>query len=238
MGTRINRYLAEVGHCSRREADRLIEAGKVTIDGRKAVLGDQVEDGQDVRVSGRPVGAKQEKAWLAFHKPVGVITTTDRRAKDNIMDALEAAPGELPKVRLFPVGRLDVASSGLILFTNDSDAADKLLRAAGGHEKEYLVEVGEAFGEDFLRGLAAGVPVLGRKTLPAKVRRLGERSFSIIITEGRNRQIRRMCEALGREVKRLKRVRILDIRLGDLKPGRWRRLTEAEVKKLRAAVLK
>ena len=238
MGTRINRHLAETGHCSRREADRLIEAGKVAINGRPAVLGDVVEDGDDVRIAGKPAGAKQKKVYLAFHKPIGVITTMDRGAKDTIMQALHNARGKLPKERIFPVGRLDVASAGLILFTNDSDLADALLRAVGQHEKEYVVEVDKPITEDALKAMRAGIRILGRPTLPAKAERLGPKTFSLTIVEGRNRQIRRMCHAVGLEVVRLKRVRILDIELGTLKKGAWRYLTDDEIAGLKKQVLK
>jgi len=238
MGTRINRHLAETGHCSRREADRLIEAGKVAINGRPAVLGDVVEDGDDVRIAGKPAGAKQKKVYLAFHKPIGVITTMDRGAKDTIMQALHNARGKLPKERIFPDGRLDVASAGLILFTNDSDLADALLRAVGQHEKEYVVEVDKPITEDALKAMRAGIRILGRPTLPAKAERLGPKTFSLTIVEGRNRQIRRMCHAVGLEVVRLKRVRILDIELGTLKKGAWRYLTDDEIAGLKKQVLK
>ncbi len=238
MTTRINRYLAETGVASRREADRMIAAGEVRIDGRVAVLGDTVSEGQRVEVKGVAVGPKQDKVYLVFHKPIGVITTTDKGARDNIMDALQKAPGQLPEARIFPVGRLDVATSGLILFTNDSDLADKLLRSAGRHEKEYLVEVDRPITEAALRAMRTGLPILGRKTLPAKVKRLGDKKFSLAIVEGRNRQVRRMCEALGYpNVVRLRRVRILNLHLAGLKKGQWRPLTPDELSELRRAVL-
>lgn len=238
MGTRINRHLAETGNCSRREADRLIEAGKVTINGRRAVLGDIVEGGDDVRISGKSAGEKQKKVYLAFHKPIGVITTMDRRAKDTIMQALHNARGKLPKERIFPVGRLDVASSGLILFTNDSDFADALLRSEGRHEKEYVVEVDKPVTEEALRAMRTGIRILGRPTLPAKAKRLGPKTFSLTIVEGRNRQIRRMCNAVGLDVVRLQRVRILNVELDGLKKGAWRYLTDEEIAGLKRRVRK
>lgn len=238
MTTRINRYLAETGVASRREADRLIAAGEVTIDGRTAVLGDTVEDGQVIVVKGETIGPKQDKVYLVFNKPIGVITTTDPKSRDNIMDALKKGEGELPKARIFPVGRLDVATSGLILFTNDSDLADKLLRSAGKHEKEYLVEVDRPITDAALRAMQTGIPVLGRKTLPARTKRLGDKKFSLALVEGRNRQVRRMCEALGYpEVVRLQRVRILNLHLGGLKKGQWRLLSPAEIDELKKRVL-
>lgn len=238
MTTRINRYLAETGVASRREADRLIDAGEVTIDDRVAVLGDTVEEGQKITVRGEVVGPKQDKVYLVFHKPIGVITTTDPSSRDNIMESLHKAGGPLPKARIFPVGRLDVASSGLILFTNDSDLSDKLLRSVGKHEKEYVVEVDKPMTEAALRAMRGGMPILGSKTLPARAKQLGERVFTLTLVEGRNRQIRRMCNALGYEVRRLQRVRIENLRLGDLKKGEWRLLTPGEIEQLKRRVLR
>jgi 23S rRNA pseudouridine2604 synthase len=237
MSTRINRYLAETGVASRREADRLVAAGEVTIDGRVAVLGDTIEEGQEVFVRGERIGAKQAKVYLVFHKPIGVITTTDPNSRDNIMDALHKAGGKLPRARIFPVGRLDVASSGLILFTNDSDITDKLLRSAGRHEKEYFVEVDKPMSETAMKAMRVGLPILGRKTLPARLKPHGERSFFLTLVEGRNRQIRRMCTALGYEVRKLQRVRILNLHLGELKKGQWRPLSQAELDELKRIVL-
>ena len=238
MGTRINRHLAETGNCSRREADRLIEAGKVFINGRRAVLGDIVEEGDEVRIGEKLASEKQKKVYLAFHKPIGVITTMDRNGTDTIMQALHKARGKLPKERIFPVGRLDVASAGLILFTNDSDLADRLLRSIGEHEKEYLVEVDKPVTDAALKAMRVGINILGRPTLPAKAERVSERVFSLTIIEGRNRQIRRMCHAVGLEVVRLKRVRILNVELGTLKKGAWRYLTPEEIAELKRIVLK
>jgi len=233
---RINKYLSEAGHCSRREADRLIMEGKVTINGKKAVLGATVDDSDSVKVGGKTLKPVEEKVYILFHKPVGVITTTDRRKKDNIMDALEASNKKLPNVRLYPLGRLDVASSGLIMFTNDNALANKLLRPEGGHEKEYLAKLTTPVTDKDLKEFAKGVRIGKHVTRPAKVRRTAENEFSIAITEGKKRQIRRMCEALGYEVERLKRIRIMHLISGNLKAGAWRFLTEKETKELRSRI--
>jgi len=236
---RINKYLAEAGVASRREADRLVEAGKVTINGRKPGPGDQVEEGDEVKVNGRVVRPVAKKTVIAFHKPVGVITTTDAASPDNIMEALKFAPVPPPKARLIPVGRLDVASSGLILFTDDTALADRLMRPDSGTEKEYDVIVNKELTPEFLERMAKGVrlehmPGIRRivMTRPAKVKKIGASRFLIVITEGKNRQIRRMCEALGYEVRKLRRTRVAGVELGDLPEGEWRALTEEELASL------
>lgn len=236
MHIRINKFLANAGVASRREADRLIEAGKVLIDGKKAVPGQKVEGTERVTVSGKAVKIPERRHYVLYHKPVGVITTTDRSMKDNMMDRIEKAAGTLPKARLFPVGRLDVSSSGLIMLTDDAEVATALARPEGGHAKTHLVEVDKPLTEKALIAWRAGVPVLGRKTRPAKVRRLADRAFEITLTEGRNRQIRRMCEAVGYEVMRLKRIGILGFTLDNLKPGQWRELAKQEVVKLKKSL--
>jgi len=215
---RINKYLARVGHCSRRQADALVAAGAVTINGEVAAPGSQVEPGAQVCVSGVPVGSAPPPVVLMFHKPAGVVTTTDQRVPNNIMSYIDY-PG-----RVFPVGRLDQSSSGLILLTNDGSISRRILDPAENHEKEYVVRVDRPFGDSLLKTLAQGVVLDGRPTRPCRVERLGARAFRMVLTEGRNRQIRRMCEACGYRVVRLRRVRIMNIELGDLAPGQWRRV--------------
>ncbi len=236
---RINKYLAEAGVASRREADRMIEAGKVTVNGRKPSPGAQVEEGDEVKVDGRLVKLVARKTIIAFHKPVGVITTMDAASPDNIMEALSSAPVPPPKARLIPVGRLDVSSSGLILFTDDTALADRLMRPDSGTEKEYDVIVNDELTPEFLAHMAKGVrlenmPAPQRivMTRPAKVKEVGATRFLIIITEGKNRQIRRMCEALGYEVRKLRRTRVAGVELADLPEGEWRALTKEELASL------
>lgn len=223
---RLNKYLVEAGVCSRREADRLITAGKITVDGAPAVLGQKVNGTERIIVNGTllPKRTTQHHVYLAYNKPVGIICTSDPHAKDTIIDAVN-----YPE-RVFHIGRLDVASSGLILLTNNGDVVNALLRAHGNHEKEYIVKIDAPVTRSFLHAMATGVEVLGRKTLPAKVTQRSKNSFSIILVEGRNRQIRRMCEALGATVKSLQRIRIMHIHLGDLPVGKWRHLTQKEEK--------
>lgn len=236
---RINKYLAEAGVASRREADRLIEAGKVTVNGVVPGPGDQVEDGDEVKVAGRTVRPVARKTVIAFHKPIGVITTMDAASPDNIMEALRHAPTPPPKARLIPVGRLDVASSGLILFTDDTALADRLMRPDSGTPKEYDVIVDKELTPEFLERMAKGVrlehmPGVQRivMTRPAKVKEVGVTRFRIVIVEGKNRQIRRMCEALGYEVRRLRRLRVGGVELGELPEGEWRALTRDELASL------
>jgi len=211
---RINQYLATANYCSRREADRLISAGKVKINDRKAILGDQVTEADHVFVNGKLIQIRTDKTYLAFNKPVGVIVTTDRSAKDNILDSIN-----YPK-RIFPVGRLDVASSGLIIMTDDNSIVEPILRSKK-IDKQYEVVVDRDITDDFLRHLKQGVVIDGYKTLPAKVNKISNRQFEIIIVEGKNRQIRRMCEKFGYRVTKLNRVRLGNILLGNLKPGKY-----------------
>lgn len=225
---RLNKYLSEKGLCSRREADAWIEAGRVAINGAVASLGTPVEDSDEVRVDGRIVSARREAhVTIAFNKPVGVTCTTEARVRDNIIDFIGHPQ------RIFPVGRLDKDSEGLILLTSDGDLVNALLRAEHGHEKEYQVTVDRAVTEEFLRGMARGVPILGTRTLPCTLAQTGPRSFTIVLVQGLNRQIRRMCEHFGYEVVALRRTRFVNVELGDLKLGYWRPLTAAE----RAALL-
>ncbi len=221
-GVRINKYIAQSGYCSRREADKLIEAGVVTIDGVIAENGSRVLDGQTVLVNNEPVVPNDDHIYIALNKPLGITCTTDTRDVDNIVDFLGF------EERIFPIGRLDKNSSGLILLTNDGDIVNKLLRAEHGHEKEYVVSVDKPIDDEFINRMSNGLPILDRVTLPCKVRKLGQRKFNIILTQGLNRQIRRMCEYLGYKVVKLKRIRFMNIELGDMQPGEYRELTNKE----------
>ena len=225
-GIRLNKFIASSGLCSRREADTLIESGKVTINGETAVQGSKVMDGDIVLVNGRKVTPDDDMVYIAFNKPLGVTCTTDKRDPSNIIDYIGFDE------RIFPVGRLDKNSSGLILLTNDGSIVNKLLRAENGHEKEYLVTVNRPYDKNFLRSMESGVPVLGQLTLPCKLKPAGDKSFKIILHQGLNRQIRRMCEYLGYKVTRLKRIRFMNIELGGLETGKWRYLTSSEKKEL------
>jgi 23S rRNA pseudouridine2604 synthase len=237
MGVRINKYLSEAGLTSRRGGDAVVEEERVTIDGRVAKLGDVVEEGQVVTLNGQVVGPRAEKYYLLFNKPVGVITTTDPEARDNIMEAVEAAGWPVKEKRVFPIGRLDVASSGIILITNDSELGERMLRKEGQHEKEYLVTVDKPVSAKHVAAWEHGVEILDHQmTLPAKVRLIKPDHFSITIVQGLNRQIRRMCEGFGYEVLSLKRVRIMSLHLDQLLPGQFRELHPNEVAKLRLAV--
>lgn len=223
---RLNKFIAESGLCSRREADALIADGRVTVNGAVATLGTQVSDGDDVRVNGRPVDEKKKHVYIALNKPVGVTCTTDQRDPANIIDFIGHAE------RIFPVGRLDKDSDGLILLTNNGDIVNDILRAANHHEKEYLVTVDKPVTPEFVAGMAGGVPILETVTRRCRVQKVDRHTFRIILTQGLNRQIRRMCEHFGYEVQRLQRVRIMSIRLGGLKPGHWRNLRDDELEQL------
>ncbi|MUG71924.1 23S rRNA pseudouridine(2604) synthase RluF [Paenibacillus validus] len=223
---RINKYVSETGLCSRREVDKLVEAGRITINGVKAELGSQVGEGDDVRIDGRPIRAKKPAVYIALHKPVGITSTTERHLRGNIVDFVGH------RERIFPIGRLDKDSEGLILMTNDGDIVNKILRAENEHEKEYIVTVDRPITASFLQGMAGGVHILGTVTKPCVVHRMDERTFRIILTQGLNRQIRRMCAAFGYEVRRLKRTRIMNIKLGGLPVGKWRDLAPDELAEL------
>ena len=220
---RLNKYLAETGACSRREADQWIGAGRVTVNGAPAVLGTQVEDGDEVRVDGQPLRGKPRRVYLALNKPVGIECTTDRDVPGNIVDFVG-----YPE-RIFPIGRLDKDSEGLILLTNDGDIVNTVLRAEHEHEKEYVVSVDRPLTGAFLAGMAAGVPILDTVTNPCRITQVGRNTFRIVLTQGLNRQIRRMCEHFGYTVRSLRRVRIMHVHLGDLPVGRWRPLTATEL---------
>jgi 23S rRNA pseudouridine2604 synthase len=223
---RLNKYLSETGVCSRREADAWIEAGRVQVNGVTAVLGTQVAEGDEVLLDGRPVAVRPQRVYLALNKPVGIECTTDRDVPGNIVDFVAY------RERIFPIGRLDKESEGLILLTNDGDIVNRVLRAEHEHEKEYIVSVDRPLTPEFLAGMAAGVPILDTVTNPCRVRQVGRNSFRIVLTQGLNRQIRRMCEHFDYTVRRLQRVRIMHIHLGDLPLGKWRPLTDAEVRPL------
>jgi 23S rRNA pseudouridine2604 synthase len=225
MSIRINKYLSEVGFCSRREADRLIQQSKVTINGKIAFLGDQVDDQDKIKVNGRPINPHRDFVYLALNKPVGITSTTDQSIKGNIVDFMN-----YPK-RIFHVGRLDKDSEGLILMTNDGDIVNQILRAENAHEKEYIVDVDKEITPEFLSKMASGVPILNKITQPCIVKKIAPRQFKIILTEGMNRQIRRMCDYFGYNVVKLKRTRIMNITL-DLPDGKYRELTQNELKTL------
>ena len=230
---RLNKYLSEAGVCSRREADRLLEQGEVTVDGRRAFVGASVAPGQSVAVKGKPVKREQRRVLLALYKPRGVVCTTDRRWKDKTIEDILDYPG-----RVFPVGRLDKESEGLLLLTNDGDLQDRISRARYGHEKEYLVTVDRPVTEAFLTNLEKGVylPELERTTRPCRVQKKGEYQFSIVLTQGLNRQIRRMCQAFHYRVRRLVRLRVMNILLGELRPGEYREVKGLELEQLTRAL--
>ena len=228
MTTRINKYLSEVGYCSRRVADRLIEKGKVTINGKIPKMGTKVEEGDQVVVEGQRIykSTKQQYIYLAFNKPVGVVCTTDRRVEpDNVIDFIQYP------IRIFPIGRLDKNSEGLIFLTNDGDIVNKILRSRNNHEKEYIVSVNRLINRDFIQSMSNGVKILDTITKNCSVEQLGPKKFKIILTQGINRQIRRMCESLGYRVKSLKRVRIMNIKL-DVPIGKYREFTKEELMEL------
>jgi 23S rRNA pseudouridine2604 synthase len=226
--TRVNKYLSEVGYCSRRAADKLIEEGRVTINGKVPEMGTKVVSGDEVRVDGELISppSKEKFVYIAFNKPVGIVCTTDTNVeRDNIIDYINHPQ------RIFPIGRLDKPSEGLILLTSDGDIVNKILRSKNNHEKEYVVTVNKSINQDFIFKMGNGVPVLDTITKKCKVEQLDRTVFKIVLTQGLNRQIRRMCEYLGYEVIKLKRVRIMNIHL-DLPVGKWRNLTERELNEI------
>ncbi|MHC0038670.1 23S rRNA pseudouridine(2604) synthase RluF [Pseudoneobacillus sp. C159] len=223
---RINKYIAETGFCSRRETDRLVEAGRITINGILCEHGSQVEPGDIVLIDGKPIKAKPKPIYIALNKPVGITSTSEKQVKGNMVDFVNH------KERIFPIGRLDKDSQGLILLTNDGDIVNKILRSEFGHEKEYIVTVDKPINQEFLSGMANGVEILGVKTKKCKVTRMNDRTFRIILTQGLNRQIRRMCKVFGYRVVKLERIRIMNIKLGKLPIGQWRDLTVEELNDL------
>ena len=225
-GKRLNKFIADSGYCSRREADRLIGEGRARVDGRPGVLGDRVLPGMAVTVDGKPLTGESEKVYILLNKPRGIVCTADPREPMNVVDYVNHP------ARVFPVGRLDKDSEGLLLMTSDGEIVNRILRASGGHEKEYEVTIDQPVTSEFVGRMMCGVPILDTVTLPCRVRRTGERSFNIVLVQGLNRQIRRMCEALGVRVTHLRRVRIMNLKIGKLQPGQWRDLTQAELKGL------
>lgn len=227
-GVRINKFLSEAGVCSRREADRKIENGEITINDRVATMGDHVNENDVVYVNGRPVQKEEEMILLVLNKPAGIVCTAEKREKNNVIDFMK-----YPK-RIYPIGRLDKDSEGLLLMTNNGELVNKIMRAGNHHEKEYIVTVNKPVTDSFVRGLAGGVPLveLNTTTRKCKVEKMGNRKIRIILTQGLNRQIRRMCEYFGYRVEKLERVRIMNITLGDLKTGQYREVTAEEYKKL------
>jgi 23S rRNA pseudouridine2604 synthase len=220
---RLNKYISETGVCSRREADKWIDEGRVTCNGQVAALGTRVMDGDEVCIDGEPIGAKKKQIYIALNKPVGVTCTTEANVEGNIID-LVGHPE-----RIFPIGRLDKDSEGLILLTNDGDIVNEILRSENNHEKEYLVWVDRPITDLSLQMMASGVKIMGKLTKPCQVSRIDRESFRMILTQGLNRQIRRMCSALGYKAQRLQRVRIMNVHLGTLSSGQWRHLTDREL---------
>lgn len=216
--------------CSRREADRLIEAGRVTINGKPTKKGNRVNDGDEVAIDSVVINQKSKLIYIAYNKPVGIVSTTDLREKNNIVQAINHPE------RLFPIGRLDKASEGLIFLTNDGNIVNKILRAGNKHEKEYIVTVDKRINQEFISKMSNGLPILDTITKQCKVEKIGEYTFRIILTQGLNRQIRRMCEVLNYRVKKLKRIRIMNVRLGRLQPGTWRVLTNDEMTSIYKAI--
>lgn len=219
---RINKYIAETGFCSRRETDRLIEAKRVTINGEICELGSQVLPEDIVLIDGKPIKAKPKPIYIALNKPVGITCTSEKDVKGNIIDFVNHPQ------RIFPIGRLDKDSQGLILLTNDGDIVNRILRAENNHEKEYIVTVDKPYNHHFLKGMSNGVEILGEVTKRCEVTRISDRVFRIVLTQGLNRQIRRMCKAFGYRVTKLERIRIMNIKLEGLEIGKWRDLTEME----------
>ena len=231
---RLNKFISDSGFCSRREADKLIDQGQVTINGITPELGTKVAVTDEVRVGGKLINAsaenKSDRVYIAYHKPVGITCTTERHIKGNIIDEINH------KQRIFPIGRLDKPSEGLIFLTSDGDIVNKILRAENAHDKEYIVTVNKPLTERFIKRMSSGVPILDTVTKPCIVTMQSKLVFRIVLTQGLNRQIRRMCEYLGYEVTRLKRSRIMSVRLAGLKAGQWRELTTDEMSEINQAV--
>ncbi|MDD7795424.1 23S rRNA pseudouridine(2604) synthase RluF [Clostridium sp. 'White wine YQ'] len=223
---RLNKYISDSGFCSRREADKLITLGKVYVDGVKAVMGTKVSSGQEVKIDNKIISKGRKLIYLALNKPVGITCTTEHKIKGNIVDFIGH------KERIFPIGRLDKDSQGLILLTNDGDIVNKILRAGNNHEKEYLVTVDRNITQSFIEKMSSGVKILGTVTKKCFVKKESNYVFRIILTQGLNRQIRRMCEALGYEVKKLERTRIMNVHLGSLNIGEWRYLEDDELNEI------
>jgi 23S rRNA pseudouridine2604 synthase len=227
---RLNKALSESGYCSRRQADVLIEQGKVAVNGITANLGDRVMPGDEITVNGKPIRGTDQEVFIAFNKPVGITCTTDRHIKDNIIDFINHPE------RIFPIGRLDKPSEGLIFLTNDGDIVNKILRAGNQHEKEYIVTVDRPITEDFVMRMSNGIPILDTITKKCKVEKISRFVFRIVLVQGLNRQIRRMCEYLGYEVTALKRIRIMNVDLENLPVGQWRDLSKDELDTIKKMV--
>lgn len=225
-GTSLNKYISDSGFCSRREADQYIEQCRVTINGKDAIKGNRVVAGDDVRIDGEPIRKKKATVYIAFNKPKGITCTTDTKDKSNIIDFINY------KSRIFPIGRLDKLSDGLIFLTNDGDIVNKILRSGNGHEKEYIVTVDKPMTKEAIDKMRNGIKILGTVTKKCFVKQEGEKRFRIILTQGLNRQIRRMCETLGYKVVTLSRIRIMNIELSHLQPGKWRYFTPAEIQNI------
>jgi len=227
---RLNKFISETGICSRREADKLIEQGKVTVNGVVAEMGTKVTYKDEISVNGKPIKAKEEPIYIAFNKPIGITCTTEHKIKGNIVDYINH-----PK-RIFPIGRLDKPSEGLIFLTNDGDIVNKILRAGNNHEKEYIVTVDKPITTDFIKKMGDGIPILDTITKKCFVEKKSKYVFRIILTQGLNRQIRRMCDYLEYNVVKLKRIRIMNVKLGELPIGKWRYLTKEEIKEINKLV--
>ena len=224
---RLNKFLSEAGVCSRREADRMVEKGRILVDGVPAQMGQKVRASQKIEVDHKRIQIEEEKVLLAFNKPRGIVCTTSKKDKDNIVDYINYGK------RIYPIGRLDKDSEGLILLTNQGELVDKILRGSNYHEKEYIVTVNKKITPEFLRAMGSGVPILDTVTRPCELEQIGPRTFRIILTQGYNRQIRRMCETCGYRVTRLVRTRVMNVLLGDLAPGTYRELTAEEMQRLK-----
>lgn len=224
--TRLNKAISDTGYCSRREADKIIEQGRVTINGRKGVLGDRVGAADVVRIDGKQINSPQATVYIAFNKPRGVTSTTELHIKDNIISYIN-----YPQ-RIFPIGRLDKDSEGLIFLTSDGNIVNKILRAGNNHQKEYIVTVDKPITDTFIKKMGNGVPILDTVTAKCFIEQINTNAFRIILTQGLNRQIRRMCDHLGYEVTKLKRTRIMNIKLDGIKLGEWRYFTETELKEM------
>ena len=228
--TNLNKYISSTGICSRRDAEKLITANRVTINGKPTQLGNRLFEGDVVKIDGRALQPKPKTLYIAFNKPVGIVCTTDSKERKNIVKYINHPE------RLFPIGRLDKPSEGLIFLTNDGDIVNKILRAGNNHEKDYVVKVDKSITDDFIQKMGNGIPILGTVTKKCKVTKISEKTFQIVLTQGLNRQIRRMCEYLGYEVVKLQRTRIMNVKLDCLKIGDWQELTEQELSEINAMV--
>ena len=227
---RLNKYLSDAGDCSRREADRLVQDGRVMVDGKTAVLGMQIQEGQEILVNGKKVRREEKKVLLLFHKPRGIECTANPKIKKNVISYIDYP------IRIYYIGRLDKDSEGLLLLTNQGELVNKMMRAGNCHEKEYLVTVDKPVTDDFIKKMSSGVPILGTVTRKCQVEKTGKKTFRIILTQGLNRQIRRMCEYLGYRVERLVRVRVMNLELGDLPVGQYREAAEKELENLKSLI--